>query len=86
MIEENLLDLRARGVSDGDAMRKHARLRYNIQLRQGGLGLFSPESFGNAAFIGGMLASEDAIRRHFSGHSPEEPPASPISSCEDEAA
>ena len=56
-------------------MRKHARLRYNIQLRQGGLGLFSPESFGNAAFIGGMLACEDAVRRHFSGCSPEEPPS-----------
>jgi hypothetical protein len=71
VIEENLLDAKARGVSDENVTRKRARYHHHL----GGLGLSSPESSGKDAYVGGKLAGEDAVQSHFTGRGPQETPS-----------
>lgn len=72
VIEGNLLDAIARGVSDENVTRKRAR---PLLPRHGGLGLSSPESFGKDAYVGSKLAGEDAVQSHFTGRGPQETPS-----------
>ena len=75
VIEGNLLDAMARGVSSKNDTRKRERSQPQQLSRHGGLGLSSPESFGKDAYVGSKLAGEDAVQSHFTGRGPQETPS-----------